>query len=169
MRSVEECLNQALRETTAWRTVRQLRLRVGEIRAEQYFDKGAAFAEDEPFLPSDSQTRRELATIVDNGLAHRSLRGRFHVYRTTHPTTADPPNPPAEPAVRHAPDTTTDARPIVHIADLGRPGLLTAELTHLGDSVQIEIDRNDRRAFARMLRSIYKAGLMAATTQRETT
>ena len=167
MRSVEECLNQALRETTAWRTVRQLRIKVGAIRAQQYFSNAAAFAEDEPFLPSDSQTRRALANILDNGLALRRLTGRVYVYRTTHPTAADPPTPPDESAVRHAP-ATTHTRPIVHIKDLGRPGLLTAEINHLGDSVQMEIDRNDRRAFAHMLRSIYKAGLMATTTQKET-
>ena len=158
MRSVEECLHQTLRETTAWRTVRQLRLQVGAIRAQQYFNHGEVLAGDEPFLPSDSQTRRTLATIVETGLASRQRWGRAFRYRTTHPTTDHTQTPPDEPIAR----PTTDAKPIVHILDRGQPRLLTAELTHQGVSVQIEIDRNDRRSFAHMIRTIYNAGLLGS-------
>ena len=164
MRSVEECLHQTLRETTAWRTVRQLRLQVGAIRAQQYFNHGEVLAGEEPFLPSNSQTRRALATIVENGLASRQRWGSAFRYRTTQPTTAHRQTPPDEPVA----PPTTDAKPIVHILARGRPGLLTAELTHQGVSVEIEIDRNDRRSFAHMIRTIYNAGLLSATTQKET-
>ena len=93
MRSVEECLHEAINESDDWQTVRQLRIRIGRIRAEQYFSNGKMLAQDTPFIPSDTQTRREIKRLVELRIIIANKRKGTNVYRTkaNHPAKKRPP------------------------------------------------------------------------------